>query len=352
MNLGTYSILFQKMRLNFIGNLGTVGPSLRRGGERGPLVLAGTPSCGWRPLLCFLLGMTLAALLPLVPGWLYRKALPAQAYTLLLEDTRDPRVTHLSVRPPVCDGGGATHIHLLITVQGVSGKLSLSLPSNMRALGKALGTVYILTSPEDDKIVHVAAGASALGSVEVFQSRVYTHNGAMLNMAGAKSWMQATAREACTSAGRMQGAYFVFLDADILLPHDFGERIVPLIEDVAASSSDIGQVLFSMHRNFYATPEDANAGVTSPCPPPDKGGCEAFLGYFQLFSASTPILYDTWSADVAYHDNSFRAKFTNASLLPGAVAHLGRAGGDWTGLFVRDEPQWEGSVLKGFTTPP
>ncbi len=340
---------------NFIGTLSEVSRPPPRAPLRGGGRFLASASCA--PLFYFALGLTLAVLLPLIPGFVYRGVLPRAAYSLLLDDTQEPRVTHVNVAPPACEGSGATHIHMLIScVGGVSSKLALTLPSNMRALGAHLGTVYLLTSPEDDRIVRAAAGAAALGlsaGVEVFQSRIFTHRGAMLNMAGAKSWLHATAAGACARAGRLDGAYFLSLDADVLLPLDFAGTAVPALEAAearaAAQGAPPGATLYSMVREFFATPEDAAQGVRAPCPPPDRGGCEAFLGYFQLFSAATRARFQPWSPDVAFYDNFFRELFGNFTALPGKVAHLGKSGGDWTGIFVRDNDAWEGAAIKGYT---
>jgi hypothetical protein len=88
--------------------------------------------------------------------------------------------------------------------------------------------------------------------------------------------------------------------------------------------------------------------VEAPCPPPHRGGCEAFLGYFQMYSAKSEVRYERWSSSAGLSDNLFSVSFKYRSMLPDNVVHLGGAGGDWTGLSVVDE-QWAGVRVKGYT---
>ena len=357
------------MRPNFIGNLGSAVQGARPAAAGAALP---RPRCAslrgplGAQLLCLLAGACLAVLLPLVPGFLYREVLPGAVYSLLVAGAREPRVTHVSVRAPACAGvagaaAGGPRVHLMITVQGLASKLALTLPSNMRALGSALGTVYLLAAPEDDAVLRVAAAAAAAAAgaevgVEAFQSRIFTHRGALLNVAGAKRWLQEQATAACARAGRLRSGYLLSLDVDILLPHDFGARAVPALAaleaQAAAAGLPLGATLYSMPRQFFASPADAASGATAACPPPSRGGCEAFLGYFQLFSMATNATFEPWSKDAALLDIVFRDQFANKTLLPGVAAHLGRAGLDWTGLFTSDDPSWRSTAVSGYTSQP
>lgn len=316
-----------------------------------------------------------ALVLLLLPRWAYREALPPALYALLLRDPTPPTYSRPSCPhrqplterhifscgpPPRCASAGppgAPHVHMLFAVRGVAGKLAVTLPHNLRALGAVRGTTYVLTSPGEGASAVLAAAAAAAHApgegVEVFHSNVFSQDGAMFNKAGALRFLQETVVRACNATrGGLDNALLLVIDADILLPRGFPQLVVAGVAAARANESAGGprftSLLLGMSRISYASPRDAEAGVEAPCPPPHRGGCEAFLGYFQMYSAKSEVRYERWSSSAGLSDNLFSVSFKYRSMLPDNVVHLGVAGGDWTGLSVADE-QWAGVRVKGYT---
>ena len=139
----------------------------------------------------------------------------------------------------------------------------------------------------------------------------------------------------------------MMLDVDILLPKNFWRDAVPVLASMSAAHSAAGRphdTLFSMERSFVDSPSHALAGRLSGCPLPTLGGCEAFLGYFQLYDAAVGPRYASWSNDVSMADLQFAQSFGQRHLLPGKVLHLGEAGKNWAGL-TPEKVRWYGVEL-------
>jgi hypothetical protein len=316
-----------------------------------------------RAFIAFVLGAVAATRLALTPHSVLRELLPTAAFLALVARGGAPRTLHLNLAPARCDGGGngtlaSPRIHLVLATFGYADKLNVTLFANMRALGPALGTVFIMTKADDDRTVAVAeavaaraaAGAASgrlpAASIELWQSDIFTHKGAKLNRAGALRFLQQHLEDDCTAA-RLPGVFVLMLDVDILLPKNFWATAVPemaAIESASALSGHAHDTMFSMERGFFYTPSDALLLREGPCPEPFRGGCEAFLGYFQLYSAAAGPRYDEWSNDVSLADQAFRDTFGRRHLLKGRVMHLGQAGVNWDGR-SRENVNWWGTEI-------
>lgn len=325
-----------------------------RRGRAASAVLARAP--WW---LCLALGLLLGAQVPrvlrAVPGHIIRVALGAQGYAAL-RGGGAPAFTRVAVAPPSCGRAApaspspsGVRVHLLLAVTGFADVLNVSLPANRAALGPALGSVFLLTAPDDAETLAVAAAHGADGRVEATVSDVWTAGGAVLNRAGALAHLHAAALAACGGPED----FFAIIDVDIALPPGFGGApggavarvLAPAAAAAAAEGArggpaarELADTLWGARRVIYPTRAEyelARAGgrpSPGPPPPPGQGGDAAFLGYFQIFHASAPHRYAPWSRDVAESDRAFARAFSRHAALPGVeVAHLGVPGVNWHG---------------------
>jgi hypothetical protein len=281
-------------------------------------------------LLTLLLVFTAGYLAPRVPPHIIKAALPHAALEVLWAGA-EAHTWRLDVMPPRCGPQSLPlplpRVHLLLATHGFSDILAHSLPANIKALGEALGSVFLLTKADDAGTLAVASEHGQAGRVVVVASTdLWTLRGAVINKAAAIWHLQELAAASCSGPQD----YFAVMDADVQLPPDFGGGGLRALAD-DAHRHGLNDTLYGLHRAVYATRADLEAGRVTVDMNRARGASLAFLGFFQLYHSSSAHRYGQWSRDAADSDNTFRQLFNRTVLLPGTAVHMGLPGLDWHG---------------------
>lgn len=117
-------------------------------------------------------------------------------------------------------------------------------------------------------------------------------------------------------------AWYLILDADIMLPCDFRE--------IVQTNCDDQNALYGMSRYDYKCQVDLEEQKNGKHYPHN------FVGYFQLYREKK--MYDSFSLDCSRCDDLFKCGFKTKVNLPGSVSHLGEKNVNWRG---RKSKLWE-----------
>ncbi len=207
-----------------------------------------------------------------------------------------------------------TDIRALTVCVGYDDLLRVTLPHTLPHVRE----LVVVTAPQDEKTRAYAAG---FDNVRVFETDAFYRDGAKFNKGLA-------VEEGFDFLGRR--GWILVLDADIVLPADATDRMIPLspgrlytpprriLEDAARWPE------FADHKTWDRLPGRKE----------DRG----HYGYFQLFHASDEVLvrrpwYGTAWTHAGRCDDEFQHRWAAASKLrPGfEVLHLGRCDENWFG---------------------
>jgi hypothetical protein len=169
---------------------------------------------------------------------------------------------------------------------------------------------YIVTSPTDIATAKLIA-SSNLSNITLL---IYTdfYNGATFNKGGALHYAQDLVSIAHT------GKAVLVLDADILLPDYFTERLPTSLEN---------DTMYGVSaRNDYWTVEDF---ILETNPHPHEYGAN-FAGFFQLYKESHTYRYKH-SVNCSHCDLEFRDLFPKKINLDMSLKHLGKDCVNWEG---------------------
>lgn len=175
---------------------------------------------------------------------------------------------------------------------------------------KFLSKWYIVTDPNDSATLDLLTKKN-LPNIHVLFYDKFTVN-AKFNKGGAIRFAQSHVYAA------HEGANVLLLDADVILP----DTLKPKLPQSLAPD-----VLYGVRERIdYDTLEDFVARKNGTvC---FYGG--AFVGFFQLYKASTKYLYKD-SDSCCTCDNDFRDSFNDRIHIDESIAHLGLAGVNWEG---------------------
>ena len=176
---------------------------------------------------------------------------------------------------------------------------------------KLLKTWYIVTSPDDRKTVNLITRANLPNVRLLFYSKFFFDS--KFNKGGAVRFAQEFIN------GCYSNANVLILDADILLPSDFKEKIPRELEDHTLYG-------VSTRIDYWNL-----ADFTNKTNPHENRWGNEFVGFFQLYKQNPKYLYKN-SFNCAKCDDEFRELFENNKInLDISVDHLGKEGVNWNG---------------------
>jgi len=177
-----------------------------------------------------------------------------------------------------------------------SDKLALTLTANK----PLLDTIYVVTDTGDTATI----ACCAKFNVNVLQCNETYIDGAKFNKSGLIRYAQ-------KDLHRMGGTWFLYFDADTLLPSNFYD----ILDGVSKWSHD---TLYEMPRLIYENSSSISGIMGGPA------------GFFQLYCDKHKF-YRPWSASAEECDMNFKAIFSRVEVLNGLCKHIGPTGVDWNG---------------------
>ena len=175
-------------------------------------------------------------------------------------------------------------------------KLEVTLMNNK----PLLDNIYVVTDTSDSATI----ACCSKFNVNVLQSNETYTEMAKFNKSGLIRYAQ-------KHLHRLGGTWFLYFDADTLLPSNFYD----ILMSVKKWNHD---TLYEMPRLIYESSNDAD-GI--------RGGP---AGFFQLYCDKNKF-YRPWSVSAEDCDMNFRSIFPHVEVLDGLCKHLGPTGVDWHG---------------------
>lgn len=174
---------------------------------------------------------------------------------------------------------------------------------------------FIVTSPDDKQTI------SLIKSLRKHNVKLLIYNdfyikGSKFNKGGALKFAQEFVYS------KFCNTNMLILDADILLPPDFMQRLPKTLDD---------NVLYGVSERLdYWSIEDYNNNKNPHRHPFSK----QFIGFFQLYKQSSKYKYQQ-SFNCSDCDMKFKDMFTKKILLDLSVKHLGRKQDNWDGVVTK-----------------
>lgn len=173
----------------------------------------------------------------------------------------------------------------------------------------------IVTSPEDKRTMHLIR-RSRQKNIKVLTYNDFYAGGAKFNKGGALRFAQEHVYQ------NYANTTMLILDADILLPDDFLQKLPATIEP---------NTLYGVSERLdYWNITDYRNNTNPHRHPMSK----EFIGFFQLYKQRPKYKYQQ-SFNCSNCDMKFKNRFDKKVLLNLSVKHLGRKGDNWDGVVAK-----------------